>query len=75
MNRFFYDLNPKLIENEEVIDQCDPVRKQTTKVGNYYLFYHTNWKSGRQRFRQLLVTHAVATELQIFAISRLIVQK
>lgn len=42
MNRFFYDLNPKLIENEEVIDQCDPVRKQTTKVGNYYLFYHTN---------------------------------
>ena len=69
MNRFFYELSQKLIENEEIIDHCDSVKQHRANV-RISLVIPT-----RQRFRQQLVTHAIAAEHQIFAISRLIVQK
>ena len=34
MNRFFYELNRKLIENEETIDHRDSVRQHRTNVRN-----------------------------------------
>ena len=42
INRFFYESHRKSIENEEVFDQCQPVRQQTAKVGNIMSRYHTD---------------------------------
>ena len=71
MNRFFYELNQKLLENEEIIDRCDSVKQHRANV-RISLVIPT-----RQGFRQqfAFLSHGMAAEHQIFAISRLIVQK